>query len=62
MLYNNQVILSLFQLFPFSVARGTLQGDTVAGLVSGLATQAKTLKMGTGEDDKPTVVVEFETG
>lgn len=47
-----------------TVARGTLQSqsDTVGGLVSGLATQAQTLKIGTGDDDRPTVVVEFDTG
>lgn len=43
------------------LARGTLKPES-AGLVAGLATQANSLKMGTGEDDIPTVVVEFDTG
>ena len=42
-------------------ARGTLGADT-AGIVSGLASQAQNLKMGTGDDDNPTVVVEFDAG
>ena len=45
----------------FLTARGSLGADT-AGIVSGLASQAQTLKMGTGGDDLPTVVVEFDTG
>lgn len=42
-------------------ARGTLKPES-SGLVSGLATQAASLNLGNGEDDKPTIVVEFDTG
>ena len=43
------------------LAQGTLK-SSAAGIVAGLASQANSLKMGTGDDDKPTVVVEFDTG
>lgn len=33
-----------------------------AGVVAAIASQAKQLKIGTGADDSPTVVVEFENG
>ncbi len=42
-------------------AQGTLKPET-AGLISGLAEKAAELKHGTGADDKPVVVVEFDTG
>ena len=45
----------------YSLARGTLNAET-AGIVSGLSSQAENLKIGTGADDRPTVVVEFDTG
>lgn len=43
------------------VAQGTLKPDA-AGLISGLAEKASQLKHGTGADDHPVVVVEFDTG
>ena len=39
----------------------TLKADS-AGLISGLADKASQLKHGTGADDHPVVVVEFDTG
>eukprot|EP00731_Ephydatia_muelleri_P000542 Em0001g542a len=42
-------------------AQGTLKPEA-AGLIAGLASQAGQLKHGTGRDDIPTVVVEFDTG
>lgn len=46
--------------FPYT-AQGTLKSDS-AGLISGLADKARQLKHGTGADDHPVVVVEFDTG
>ena len=43
------------------VAQGTLKPEA-AGLISGLAEKAMELKHGTGADDQPVVVVEFDTG
>lgn len=45
----------------YCVARGTMKAGS-GGMVSAIAAQANQLKMGTGADDRPTVVVEFETG
>ena len=33
-----------------------------AGVVSAMSAQASQLKIGTGTDDSPTIVVEFDTG
>ena len=44
-----------------TVAKGTLKPES-SGLVSGLAAQAGSLNLGNGEDDKPTIIVEFDTG
>lgn len=44
-----------------TLARGTLKQES-AGLVSGLVSQANFLKLGTDEDEKPTIVLEFDTG
>ena len=58
---NLYQLLSII-LFTLSIlAQGTLK-SSAAGIVAGLASQANSLKMGTGDDDKPTVVVEFDTG
>ena len=62
-------VLIYISYFPLSsllhtlsiLAQGTLK-SSAAGIVAGLASQANSLKMGTGDDDKPTVVVEFDTG
>lgn len=45
----------------FLSAQGTLKSDS-SGLVAGLASKAAQLKHGTGADDNPVVVVEFDTG
>ena len=50
----------LYHIF-LSIAQGTLKPDS-AGLISGLAEKASQLKHGTGADDHPVVVVEFDTG
>ena len=42
-------------------AQGTLKAES-AGVVAGLASKAARLKQGTGADDQPVVVVEFDTG
>ena len=42
-------------------ARGTMKPEN-AGLVAAIASQANQLKLGTGADDSPTVVVEFDNG
>jgi hepatitis B virus X-interacting protein len=42
-------------------ARGTLKPQS-AGVIAGLVSQANNLKMGTSDDDRPTIVVEFDTG
>lgn len=42
-------------------AQGTLKAES-AGVVAGLANKASQLKQGTGADDQPVVVVEFDTG
>lgn len=57
----NHIFSPSFTSLLSSLARGTLKPDT-AGLVAGIASQANSLKLGTSEDDKPTVVVEFDTG
>ena len=44
-----------------SLAQGTLKAES-AGVVAGLANKATQLKLGTGADDQPVVVVEFDTG
>jgi len=42
-------------------AQGTMKPDS-AGLVAGIASKAVQLKHGTGADDHPVVVIEFDTG
>ncbi len=48
-------------LSPPLPAQGTLKPDC-SGLVSGLANKAAQLKHGTGADDHPVVVLDFDTG
>lgn len=45
----------------YILAQGTLKPEA-AGLVSGLVDKAAQLKHGTGADDHPVVVVEFDSG
>ena len=47
--------------FIYLSAQGTLKAES-AGVVAGLASKASQLKQGTGADDQPVVVVEFDTG
>ena len=42
-------------------AQGSLKPES-AGLVAGMAGKAAQLKHGTGSDDHPVIVVEFDTG
>ena len=57
--YSGGIFLLHLSFLP--PAQGTLKPDS-AGLISGLAEKAGQLKHGTGADDLPVVVVEFDTG
>ena len=50
-----------FHIHTYHLAQGTLKAES-AGVVAGLANKASQLKQGTGADDQPVVVVEFDTG
>lgn len=53
--------LGVITVLLYILAQGTLKPEA-AGLVSGLVDKAAQLKHGTGADDHPVVVVEFDSG